>query len=79
MIASIVDTHALVQMLWASLLAGVGVTASYGLAILGATRALELGRNGRLPEATVYAVIGVAGFATVIAAIVFGIGTLVND
>lgn len=79
MIASIVDTHALVQMLWASLLAGVGVTASYGLAILGATRAVELGRNGRVAEATIYAVIGIAGFATVIAAIVFGIVMLVND
>ena len=79
MIGAIVDTHALVQVLWVSVLAGVGVTAAYGLAILGGTRALEFGRDGRMGEATVYAVIGVVGIAVFIAAIVFGIVILTGD
>jgi hypothetical protein len=79
MIGAIVDTHALVQVLWVSVLAGVGVTGAYGLAILGATRALEFGRDGRVGEAAVYAVIGVAGFAVFVAAIVFGIVILTGD
>ena len=79
MIASIVDTDALLQVIWVSIVAGVGVTSCYGLAILGASRAVEFGRNGRLAEATVFAIVGVLGFAVVIAAIVWGILMLVND
>jgi hypothetical protein len=79
MIASIVDTDALLQVIWVSLLAGVGVPSCYALAILGSTRAIELGRDGRVAEAAAFTVIGVVGLCVVIAAIVFGILTLVND
>ena len=79
MIASIVDTDALLQVIWVSLLAGVGVPACFGLAILGSTRAIEFGRDGRIAEAAVFAVVGVVGLGVVIASIVFGILTLVND
>jgi hypothetical protein len=78
-IASIVDTDALLQVIWVSILAGVGVTSAYGLAILGANRAVELGRDGRVAEATIFAVVGIVGFAVVIGALVWGIVTLVND
>ena len=61
MIASIVDTDALLTVVWASLLAGIGVTAAYGLAILGGMRAIELGRAGRAGEAAIFAMVGVAG------------------
>ena len=79
MIASIVDTDALLQVVWVSLIAGVGVPACYALAILGSTRALEFGRNGRPVEAVFFVIVGVLGLAVVIASIVFGIVTLVND
>jgi hypothetical protein len=62
-----------------SVLAGVGVTGAYGFAILGATRAVEFGRDGRIGEATLYAVIGFVGLAIVVAAIVFGIVILTGD
>jgi len=78
-IAAIVDTDALLQVIWVSLIAGVGVPSCYALAILGSTRALELGRNGRPAEATLFVVVGVVGLVVVIASIVFGILTLVND
>jgi len=76
MIASIVDTHALLTVVWVSLLAGIGVTAAYGFAILGGVRALELGRSGRIGEAAMFAVVGVLGMATTVGAIVFGIVVL---
>jgi hypothetical protein len=78
-IATIVDTDALLQVIWVSIAAGVGVTASYAFAILGATRALELGRDGRVAEATIFAIAGIVGIAVVIAALVWGILMLVND
>jgi hypothetical protein len=73
MIASIVDTDALLTVIWASLVAGIGVTAAFGFAILGSVRALELGRSGRVGEAAIFGVVGVLGVATTVAAIVFGI------
>jgi hypothetical protein len=73
MIASIVDTDALLTVIWASLAAGVGVTAAFGFAILGGVRAIELGRTGRVGEAAIFAVIGMLGVAATFAAIVFGI------
>ena len=79
MIATIVDWDALLQVIWVSLVAGVGVTAAWGFALLGSTRALEVGREGRVAEAAIYAVVGVAGFVTVVAAIVFGIVILTGD
>ena len=79
MIASIVDTDALLQVVWVSLIAGVGVPSCFALAILGSTRALELGRNGRPAEAVLLGVVGVLGLGVVVASIVFGILTLVND
>ena len=73
MIATIVDTDALLTVVWVSLLAGIGVTAAYGFAILGGVRALELGRSGRPGEAAIFAVVGVLGVVTTIGAIAFGI------
>jgi hypothetical protein len=55
------------------------VPSCYALGILGTTRALEFGRNGRPVEAVAFGVMGVLGLAVVVASIVFGILTLVND
>jgi hypothetical protein len=76
MMLATIEWNALLTVIWASLVGGIGVTAAYGLAILGTTRAIDYGRAGRLGEATVYALIGVLGMATVLAAIVFGIVVL---
>lgn len=79
MIATVVDWDALLQVIWVSLVAGVGVTAAWGFALLGTTRALESGRNGRAAEGVVYGVVGVVGLATVVAAIIFSIVILTGD
>jgi hypothetical protein len=73
---AIIDWDALLTVVWASLLAGVGVTAAFGFAILGGTRAVDLSRDGRVGEAALFGVVGVVGIALVIAAIAFGIVVL---
>jgi hypothetical protein len=78
-IATVVEWDALLQVIWVSLVAGVGVTAAWGFALLGSTRALELGREGRVAEAAIYSVVGVAGVVAVVGAIVFGIAVLTGD
>jgi hypothetical protein len=75
-IASIVDTGDLLEVIWVSLAAGIGVTAVYGLAIFGATRAIDLGRVGRSGEATLFGALGVVAMAAVVAAVVLGIVVL---
>jgi hypothetical protein len=74
--ASIVDWDALLTVVWASVAAGIGVTAAYGLVILGTTRAVDLSRDGRTGEAVVFGVVGAVGVVTVCAAIVLGIVVL---
>jgi hypothetical protein len=73
---AIIDWDALLTVVWASVAAGVGVTAAFGFAILGATRAVDLGREGRVGEATLFAIVGAMGVAVVIGAIAFGIVVL---
>jgi hypothetical protein len=73
---AIVDWDALLTVTWASLVAGIGVSAAYGFAILGGTRALDFSRDGRVGEAALFGVVGAIGLALVFGAIVFGIVVL---
>jgi hypothetical protein len=75
-LASIVDWDALLTVAWASVAAGIGVTAAYGLVILGSTRAVDLSRDGRVGVAVLFGAVGALGAVTVCAAIVFGIVVL---
>ncbi len=79
MIATVVDWDALLQVIWVSLAAGVGVTAAGGFALLGSSRAVETARDGRPAEAVIYGVVGVVGVAVVLGAVVFGIVILTGD
>jgi hypothetical protein len=75
-IGSIVDTGDLLQVIWASLAAGIGVTGVFGVAILGGSRAVDSARDGDLPAAGVFAALGVVALAAVVASIVFAIVVL---
>jgi hypothetical protein len=73
LLGSVVDLDALFEVIWVSFLAGIGVTAAWAFAILGSTRWVDLGRSGRTGEALVFGLVALAGFAIVLAAVVFGI------
>jgi hypothetical protein len=76
MIASIVDTDALLEVVWVSILAGIGLTAIYGVAIVGASHAVDSSRRGRTAGTVLYGVLGLVALGIVLAATVFGIATL---
>ena len=78
MIASIVDVHDLLEVVWTGAVAGLGTTTAYGLAILGVGRALDYGRAGRPLEAVAYGVLGAVAVAAVAGAVVFGIVVMIN-
>ena len=70
---SIVDGGALVDVLWISLLAGIGVTGIFAVAIFGSTRAVDASRNGRPAAATLFGALALVALAGVTASVVFGI------
>jgi hypothetical protein len=61
MLATLVDTSALAKVIWVSLVATVGLTAAFAVAILGATRFAELRRDERQLEAGLFGAIAVIG------------------
>ena len=69
----VIDWNALLEVLWASVLGGVGVTAVFALAILGATRAVYLRRDGHVVAAGVYGALMVIAGIVVVAAVAFGV------
>jgi len=71
--AGAVDWDALLQVVWVSLAAGIGVTGAFAVAIYGATRSVDLRRGGRVAEAGIFGVVTVAALVAVAAAVVFGI------
>jgi hypothetical protein len=70
---AIVDTHALLELLLASLIAGIGICVVYAAAVVGVTRAREHRRASRRRAATVYAALAVVALAACGWAIVTGI------
>jgi hypothetical protein len=77
-LAEIVNGHDLLSVVWASLIAGLGVTAAYAFAILGGTRAVDLTRSGRSAEAVIFGVVCALALAAVAAAVIYGIVIMVN-
>lgn len=73
MLASIVDVDTLARVAAASFLAGVGVTTAFSLAIVGATRMVDMRRDGRGVEAGAYAALMILGLLASGAAVVFGV------
>ncbi len=78
MIAGIVDLSDLVNVIWVSLVAGIGVTCAFGVAILGGTRAVDSSREGRVAQAAAFGVLGSLAMLAVVGSIVFGIVILVE-
>lgn len=72
-LASVVDWEGIADVVLVSLGAGIGVTAVFAVAILGATRVMDMSRDGRVLEASAYGVLAVVAFMVVVAASVFAV------
>ena len=73
MLATIVDWETLGEVALASLIAVIGVTLSFSLAIVGATRMIDMRRDGRSIEAGAYATLMILALAGSLAAVAFGV------
>jgi hypothetical protein len=73
MIPALIDTHALLKMLYASLAAGVGVAIVFSIAIFGAVRSSDSRRAQRGAAATAYAVMAGVGLLASCAIVVYGL------
>jgi hypothetical protein len=73
-----VDGHLLWQVIWVSLLAGVGISALFSFVIVGAARAGDARRAGRKGAASAYAALAVLAFAAFALGVVLGVQTMVD-
>jgi hypothetical protein len=73
MIATIVETGQLIETIVVSVVAGVGVTVTFSVAIWGAARFADLNREDRTATATLALATAGLALAVVAAAVVFGI------
>jgi hypothetical protein len=72
-IAEIVDWGEMINVIWTSFVAGIGVCAIFSLAIIGFARGTDLRREGAAIGATLYFALMVLAFAAVMAVVVFGV------
>ena len=73
-----VDVAGLVEVIWVSLLAGIGVTLTFSLVVLGGGRFATARREGNDSAAKAYATLAVIAFAVFLAGLVFGVNVMLS-
>jgi hypothetical protein len=73
-----IEFDLLLEVVWVSLVAGIGVTAVFSLVIFGSAQSGEARREGQGAAATLYAVLAVVALALVGAGVVFAISEIVS-
>ena len=79
LLAEVVDWAELGSTVVASVVAGVGITAAFAVAILGAAQFGERRRQGETVEAAGAALLAIAGLVICTAGIVFGMVVMLSD
>jgi hypothetical protein len=69
----LIDTGALLKLLYSSLVAGVSVAVVFSLAVLGVTRSSDMRRSGRGAAASAYAALAVLALVLAAAIVVYGL------
>ena len=78
MYVAAVEVSTLFEVVWTSLLAGVGITVVYSLVIYGSSQAAEARRNGRGLAATGHAILAAVAMAGVLLSIVFALTVILD-
>jgi hypothetical protein len=73
-----IEWDKLLQVVWVSLLAGVGVTALFSIVIYGGARAHESRRLGQGTSATIFTVLAVVSLIAFLSGVVFGVSIILN-
>ena len=78
MIADIVDGHALVEVIWVSLAAGIGLIAAGSLGIAGISRANAQRREGHALAASMYLALAVLAALVCAGGVVLGVSVMLS-
>jgi hypothetical protein len=73
-----VDGHLIWQVVWVSVLAGVGISALFSFVIVGAVRAGDARRAGRGGAVVGYAALGLVALALFTTGVVLGVQAMVE-
>jgi hypothetical protein len=73
-----IDSGQILEVVWVSLVAGVGITGAYSLIVLGSARSLQARRSGRAVASVAYA--GLAGlmFLLFAATVIYGVHIMLS-
>ena len=72
-LAQVLDVGDLVNVIWTSIVAGLGVCLVFSLAIIGFARATDMRREGAVVAMAVYMALGLISLAAVLALVVYGV------
>jgi len=78
MIATILDLEALYKVIVASLVAGVGISAVFGVMVYGGTRFVDMRRESRPMAAGAYGVLATLALIGFIAGLVYGLHVMTS-
>jgi hypothetical protein len=73
-----IDAGQLFDVVWVSLLAGVGITTAYSFVVLGSARSAEARRSGRSGAAMGYAALAVVMLLVFATAVVYGVHVMLS-
>jgi hypothetical protein len=73
-----VDTHLLLQVVWVSFVAGIGISALFSLVIVGSARAGDARRAGRDGAAAAYAALAAGAFLLFAVGVVLGVQAMIT-
>jgi len=76
-VGAIVDTGALLEVVWISLLAGIGVTGVFSIALYGSARSAEARRQGSGTAAAAFAAVGLLAGLVFVAGIVLAVRLII--
>ena len=75
---AVIDFHALGQVIWVSLVAGIAVTVLFSVVIWGAEKAGAARRGGLDGQALAYGVLAVAAMIVFAATVIIGVAVMLN-
>ena len=73
-----IDAGQIAEVIWVSLLAGVGITGAYSLVVLGSARSLQARRSGQAFASVAYAGLAVVVFCLFAAAVAYGVHIMLS-
>ena len=76
--SQLIDTQALWDVIWVSFLAGVGSAAAFSIVIGSATRSVDLRREGRTVEASVFATLAALALLLCLGGVALGLYAIIN-